>query len=74
MTTPSPQVTTSSATPSSSTTSGRSPPGPSSASSPLPWPVEPFGAVAEVREASGTEDQLIEALDGADICAPGWRR
>ncbi|MER5550596.1 2-hydroxyacid dehydrogenase [Streptomyces sp. NPDC002793] len=34
----------------------------------LPWPVEPFGAVAEVKEASGTEEQLIEALDGADIC------
>lgn len=34
----------------------------------LPWPLEPFGAVAEVREASGTEDQLIEALDGAAIC------
>ncbi len=28
------------------------------------WPDEPFGAVAEVDEASGTEDQLIEALDG----------
>jgi D-3-phosphoglycerate dehydrogenase len=34
----------------------------------LPWPVEPFGEVAEVREASGTEEQLIEALDGVDIC------
>ncbi|MET8218042.1 2-hydroxyacid dehydrogenase [Streptomyces hirsutus] len=34
----------------------------------LPWPVEPFGAVAEVHEASGTEEQLIEALDGVDIC------
>ncbi|RFU83911.1 hydroxyacid dehydrogenase [Streptomyces triticagri] len=34
----------------------------------LPWPVEPFGPIAEVREASGTEDQLIEALDGAEIC------
>ncbi|WP_327084907.1 2-hydroxyacid dehydrogenase [Nonomuraea sp. NBC_01738] len=34
----------------------------------LPWPVEPFGPVAEVKEASGTEDQLIEALDGAEIC------
>lgn len=34
----------------------------------LPWPVEPFGEVAEVREASGTEDQLIEALSGVDIC------
>lgn len=34
----------------------------------LPWPVEPFGEVAEVREASGTEEQLIEALAGVDIC------
>lgn len=34
----------------------------------LPWPVEPFGPVAEVREASGTEDQLIEALDGVEVC------
>ncbi|MFC9946630.1 2-hydroxyacid dehydrogenase [Streptomyces pratensis] len=34
----------------------------------LPWPVEPFGTVAEVHEASGSEEQLIEALDGADIC------
>jgi D-3-phosphoglycerate dehydrogenase len=28
------------------------------------WPDEPFGAVGEVDEASGTEDQLVEALDG----------
>ncbi|MEV5986971.1 2-hydroxyacid dehydrogenase [Streptomyces sp. NPDC052051] len=34
----------------------------------LPWPVEPFGDVAEVHEASGTEEQLIEALEGVDIC------
>lgn len=34
----------------------------------LPWPVVPFGPVAEVHEASGTEDELIEALDGVDIC------
>ncbi|MFF9578973.1 2-hydroxyacid dehydrogenase [Streptomyces rubiginosohelvolus] len=34
----------------------------------LPWPHEPFGPVAEVREASGTEDELVEALDGAAIC------
>ncbi len=33
----------------------------------LPWPIEPFGPVAEVNEASGTEDQVIEALDGAEI-------
>lgn len=34
----------------------------------LPWPVVPFGRVAEVDEASGTEEQLIEALDGVEIC------
>lgn len=34
----------------------------------LPWPVEPFGRVAEVNEASGTEDELIEALRGVEIC------
>lgn len=34
----------------------------------LPWPVVPFGQVAEVTEASGTEAQLIEALRGVDIC------
>jgi D-3-phosphoglycerate dehydrogenase len=28
------------------------------------WPDVPFGAVAEVDEASGTEEQLIEALEG----------
>ncbi len=28
------------------------------------WPDTPFGPVAEVDEASGTEDQLIEALQG----------
>ncbi|MFC7343925.1 NAD(P)-dependent oxidoreductase [Saccharopolyspora griseoalba] len=30
----------------------------------LPWPDEPFGAVAEVDEASGSEDELIDALRG----------
>lgn len=44
----------------------------------LPWPVEPFGPVAEVEEASGTEDELIEALEGAEVCvtqmAPLTRR
>ncbi|MFC4908239.1 2-hydroxyacid dehydrogenase [Actinomadura gamaensis] len=44
----------------------------------LPWPVEPFGRVAEVDEASGTEDELIEALRGAEVCvtqmAPLTRR
>lgn len=34
----------------------------------LPWPLTPFGPVAEVDEASGTEDELIEALDGATVC------
>ncbi|WP_431894940.1 2-hydroxyacid dehydrogenase [Nonomuraea sp. bgisy101] len=34
----------------------------------LPWPVEPFGPVAEVREASGSEDELIGALRGVEIC------
>lgn len=34
----------------------------------LPWPVEPFGQVAEVSEASGDEDELIEALQGVRIC------
>lgn len=34
----------------------------------LPWPHEPFGPVAEVREASGTEDELIDALSGASVC------
>ncbi|GAA4493075.1 2-hydroxyacid dehydrogenase [Actinoallomurus oryzae] len=44
----------------------------------LDWPLVPFGRVAEVDEASGTEDQLIEALAGAEICltqmAPLTRR
>ncbi|MFV0131271.1 2-hydroxyacid dehydrogenase [Streptomyces sp. HMX112] len=34
----------------------------------LPWPHTPFGPVAEVDEASGGEDELIEALRGARIC------
>ncbi|XAS67683.1 2-hydroxyacid dehydrogenase [Micrococcaceae bacterium Sec5.7] len=34
----------------------------------LPWPLTPFGKIAEVDEASGTEEQLIEALQGAEIC------
>ncbi|EHK88867.1 2-hydroxyacid dehydrogenase [Saccharomonospora azurea] len=44
----------------------------------LPWPIEPFGPVAEVNEASGTEEQVIEALDGAEVAvtqmAPFTRR
>ncbi|MFF8831066.1 2-hydroxyacid dehydrogenase [Streptomyces sp. NPDC015131] len=34
----------------------------------LPWPHTPFGKVAEVDEASGTEDEIIDALRGARIC------
>ncbi|MFI1801706.1 2-hydroxyacid dehydrogenase [Streptomyces sp. NPDC020379] len=34
----------------------------------LPWPHTPFGQVAEVHEASGTEDEIIEALRGVRIC------
>ncbi|WP_250301499.1 2-hydroxyacid dehydrogenase [Streptomyces sp. NBC_01387] len=34
----------------------------------LPWPHEPFGPVGDVHEASGTEDDIIEALAGAEIC------
>ncbi len=33
----------------------------------LPWPMEPFGSVAEVGEASGTEDELIAAIKGAEV-------
>lgn len=33
----------------------------------LPWPDTPFGPVSEVEEASGTEEELIEALDGCAI-------
>jgi D-3-phosphoglycerate dehydrogenase len=33
----------------------------------LPWPVEPFGPVGNVHEASGTEEQVIEALAGAEV-------
>ncbi|MEV6807983.1 2-hydroxyacid dehydrogenase [Streptomyces sp. NPDC051132] len=34
----------------------------------LPWPHTPFGRVAGVDEASGTEEEMIEALRGARIC------
>jgi D-3-phosphoglycerate dehydrogenase / 2-oxoglutarate reductase len=34
----------------------------------LPWPHEPFGPVGDVQEASGTEEEIIKALDGAEIC------
>lgn len=33
----------------------------------LPWPVEPFGRVGDVDEASGTEDQVIEAVGDAEV-------
>ncbi|WP_017558947.1 2-hydroxyacid dehydrogenase [Nocardiopsis baichengensis] len=33
----------------------------------LPWPVEPFGPVGGVHEASGTEEQVIDALKGAEV-------
>ncbi len=32
-----------------------------------PWPIEPFGEVGEVTEASGDEDELIAALRGAEV-------
>ena len=35
----------------------------------LPRPATPFGPVAEVREASGTEEQIIEALRGVEKSA-----
>jgi D-3-phosphoglycerate dehydrogenase / 2-oxoglutarate reductase len=31
------------------------------------WPIEPFGRVAEVEEAAGTEDEVIEAGEGAEV-------
>ncbi|OEV08583.1 2-hydroxyacid dehydrogenase [Streptomyces nanshensis] len=34
----------------------------------LPWPVEPFGPVGGVREASGDEETLIKSLDGVEVC------
>ncbi|WP_329482647.1 2-hydroxyacid dehydrogenase [Kribbella sp. NBC_01484] len=33
----------------------------------LPWPLTPYGRVAEVDEASDAEDQLIAALDGVEL-------
>lgn len=32
-----------------------------------PWPRQPFGPVGNVHEASGTEDELIAALDGVRV-------
>lgn len=34
----------------------------------LPWPHEPFRSIGEVNEASGSEDDLIAALEGIEIC------
>jgi len=34
----------------------------------FPWPSAAFGQVAEVDEAAGTEDQMIEALQGVRVC------
>lgn len=43
-----------------------------------PFPLEPFHNIAEVREASGSEEQMITALQGVSICiahhAPLTRR
>ena len=43
-----------------------------------PFPLEPFRSIAEVREASGSESEMIEALRGVSICvvhhAPLTRR
>ncbi len=33
-----------------------------------PFPSEPFRSIAEVHEASGSEEQMIEALKGVEIC------
>src|SRR5690606_28463653 len=33
----------------------------------LPWPYTPFGPVAEVDEASGDEQTLIDALPGIEV-------
>src|SRR5580698_2021892 len=33
-----------------------------------PFPLEPFRTIAEVSEASGSEEQMIEALQGVSIC------
>lgn len=32
------------------------------------WPIEPFGRIAEVDEASGSEEEMIEALQGVRVC------
>ncbi len=42
------------------------------------WPVDPFGPVAEVKEAAGTEDKILSVLDGIEVVvtemAPFTRR
>jgi D-3-phosphoglycerate dehydrogenase len=44
----------------------------------LGWPVDPFGPVAEVKEAAGTEEKMLGVLDGIEIVvtemAPMTRR
>lgn len=44
----------------------------------LPWPVVPFGPVAEVEEASDVEEEILDLIGGAEICvtqmAPITRR
>ncbi|MFM9372961.1 2-hydroxyacid dehydrogenase [Streptomyces sp. Da 82-17] len=34
----------------------------------FPWPHTPFGPVGEVVEASGSEDEMIDALRGVEVC------
>lgn len=34
----------------------------------LPWPLTPFGPVSEVDEASGDEETILTALQGAQVC------
>ncbi|MEO6966229.1 MAG: 2-hydroxyacid dehydrogenase [Acidobacteriaceae bacterium] len=33
-----------------------------------PFPITPFHSIAEVKEASGSEEQMIDGLQGASIC------
>ncbi|HEY8445538.1 MAG TPA: 2-hydroxyacid dehydrogenase [Thermomicrobiales bacterium] len=33
----------------------------------LPWPVEPFGDVAEVHEACGSEEEMLALVPGAEV-------
>src|SRR5690348_12681315 len=33
-----------------------------------PFPLEPFRQIAEVHEASGSEEQMIEALEKVSVC------